>query len=71
MLHLNSFVVSIREFFLLNRDTDKERAINFDIDRKGYVIPQYQREYEWTSEKVETLISDINNRDKFLGNIIL
>ena len=32
---------------------------------------KYQREYKWTEEKVRTLISDINNRDKFVGNLIL
>ena len=67
MLQLESFVVSIAEFFLIRRDEEP----NFDNNRKKYVIPKYQREYKWTAEKVQTLISDINNRDKFLGNIIL
>lgn len=67
MLQLESFVVSIAEFFLICRDEEP----NFDNNRKKYVIPKYQREYKWTAEKVQTLISDINNRDKFLGNIIL
>jgi len=64
---MNSFVVSIGEFFLINR----EREPNFDLTRKKYIIPKYQREYKWTTAKVQTLISDIDNRDKFLGNIIL
>lgn len=67
MLQLESFVVSIAEFFLICR----EKGSNFDSNRKKYVIPKYQREYKWTVEKVQTLISDINNRDKFLGNVIL
>lgn len=67
MLQMESFVVSISEFFLLARSKEP----NFDTDRKKYIIPKYQREYKWTPEKVQTLISDINNRDKFLGNIIL
>ena len=67
MLQLESFVVSIAEFFLICR----EKEPNFDNNRRKYVIPKYQREYKWTAEKVQTLISDINNRDKFLGNIIL
>ena len=67
MLQLESFVVSIAEFFLICR----EKEPNFDNNRKKYVIPKYQREYKWTPEKVQTLISDIDNRDKFLGNIIL
>ena len=67
MLQLESFVVSVAEFFLIRRENEP----NFDNNRKKYVIPKYQREYKWTAEKVQTLISDINNRDKFLGNIIL
>lgn len=67
MLLLESFVVSIGDFFLISRNKEP----NFDSERKKYIIPKYQREYKWTAEKVQTLISDINNRDKFLGNIIL
>lgn len=67
MLNLDSFVISVREFFLLSGEGDS----HFDSNRKYYVIPKYQREYKWTPEKVKTLISDINNREKFLGNIIL
>ena len=67
MLQLESFVVSIAEFFLISRNKEP----SFDKNREKYVIPKYQREYKWTEEKVKTLISDINNRDKFLGNIIL
>lgn len=37
----------------------------------NYVIPKYQREYKWNDERVVTLISDIKNRDKFIGIIIL
>ena len=67
MLQLESFVVSIAEFFLISRNKEPD----FDKNREKYVIPKYQREYKWTEEKVKTLICDINNRDKFLGNIIL
>ncbi|MDP3444132.1 MAG: DUF262 domain-containing protein, partial [Ignavibacteria bacterium] len=66
-MDISSFVVSISEFYQINRDNEA----NFDPARKKYVIPKYQREYKWSTEKVQTLISDINNRDKFLGNIIL
>lgn len=34
-------------------------------------IPKYQREYKWTNETVKELLSDIHNRDKFLGIITL
>ena len=67
MLQLESFVVSVAEFFLISRNQDPD----FDNSREKYVIPKYQREYKWTAEKIQTLISDVNNRDKFLGNIIL
>lgn len=66
-MEIISFVATVSEFFLMNRQ-DKP---NFDVSRRGYVIPKYQREYKWTEEKVRTLISDINNRDKFVGNLIL
>lgn len=66
-MEIKSFVVTISEFFLM----DRQEEPNFDLTRKKYVIPKYQREYKWTEEKVHTLIADINNRDKFLGNLIL
>lgn len=66
---MKAFVVSLSEFFSLSRNnTDLE---NFDQDVKQYVIPKYQREYKWADEKVLGLIQDINNKDKFLGNVIL
>ena len=64
-MRMTSFVVTIGDFFLM------ETTENFPVTHQKYVIPKYQREYKWTTEKVETLITDINNRDKFLGNIIL
>lgn len=66
-MEIISFVATVSEFFLMNRQDEP----NFDANRRVYVIPKYQREYKWTKEKVRTLIADINNRDKFLGNIIL
>lgn len=66
-MEINSFVVTVEEFFLMNRN----REPNFDSSYTRYVIPKYQREYKWTAEKAHTLITDINNRDKFLGNLIL
>lgn len=66
-MEIKSFVATISEFFLM----DRQEEPNFDLTRKKYVIPKYQREYKWTQEKVHTLIADINNRDKFLGNLIL
>lgn len=64
---MTSFVATIGEFFKMNTN----KASNFDSDRLNYVIPKYQREYKWDDERVRTLITDIRNRDKFLGNVIL
>ena len=64
-MRMTSFVVTIGDFFLM------ETTEKFPVTHQKYVIPKYQREYKWTTEKVKTLITDINNRDKFLGNIIL
>lgn len=64
---MESFISTIGDLFLMTHN-DK---VKFGQNQKQYVIPKYQREYTWTEEKVMTLISDINNRDKFLGNIIL
>lgn len=66
-MEINSFVVTVDEFFLMS----KHREPHFEPSYTRYVIPKYQREYKWTEEKVHTLITDINNRDKFLGNLIL
>lgn len=66
-MEINSFVVTVEEFFLMK----KHREPPFPTGCTRYVIPKYQREYKWTEEKVHTLITDINNRDKFLGNLIL
>lgn len=64
-----SFIAKLSEFFRMTRNIPN--ADNFDNDIMQYVIPKYQREYKWTEDRVKTFITDINNRDKFLGNIIL
>lgn len=66
-MNMDSFVVTIGEFFKM----DRGMVPNFDCDRVKYVIPKYQREYKWDEERVLTLISDIKNRDKFIGNVII
>ena len=64
-----SFIVKVNEFFQISRST--RQTEDFDNGVVKYVIPKYQREYKWSDDKVITLINDINNRDKFLGNIFL
>ena len=44
------------------------------IEGKGsYNIPEYQRNYSWSEDNIETLIQDIINEDDgyYLGNIII
>lgn len=44
--------------------------IHLAAERK-YVIPLFQREIRWEPANVNTLLSDLSKKDKFLGNIIL
>ncbi|MEF9840144.1 MAG: DUF262 domain-containing protein [Lachnospiraceae bacterium] len=66
-MDMTSFIVTVGAFFKM--DTGKES--NFACDMSNYLIPKYQREYKWDEERVRTLITDIRNHDKFLGNVIL
>ena len=66
-MEITSFTTTVSDFFTI---ANNERS-KFDISKKQYVIPKYQREYKWSLEQVKTLISDINKHEKFLGNIIL
>lgn len=63
-MNMEAFVISVEKLFLI----DKEK---FSSPKDKYIIPKYQREYAWTEERVQALISDIDNRDKFLGNLML
>ena len=65
-----SFVATLEEFFSLNREAADPNG-NFKQDIRKLLIPLYQREYKWKDAQVETLITDIISRDKFLGLIIL
>lgn len=64
---MDSFVSTIGEFLKMNTN----KKANFDPNKVNFVIPKYQREYSWIKERVQTLIGDIKNRDKFLGNVII
>lgn len=67
---MKSFITTLGKILKLNTEkTDDEQ--NFNRDKNRLVIPLYQREYRWSSEKVTTLLRDVNKRDKFLGLIIL
>ena len=67
---MKSFITTLGK--ILKLDTEKELDDqNFDHSKKNILIPLYQREYKWNTEKVETLLRDVYVRDKFLGLIIL
>ena len=67
---MKSFITNLGKVIKL--DTGKaDSDQNFDQTKKKLFIPLYQREYKWSTEKVETLLRDVNKRDKFLGLIIL
>lgn len=45
-------------------------TINLVAERK-YIIPDFQREIRWDENNLNTLLYDLSNGSKFLGNIIL
>lgn len=67
---MKSFITTLGKIIKLNTEHEGVE-VNFNQDKKGLVIPLYQREYKWTDEQVKILLRDINSRDKFLGLIIL
>ena len=68
-MRLDSFVIKANQLFTISY-TGHEGEL-YDNNIEQYVIPMYQREYTWTIDRVCTLIDDINNKNKFLGNVIL
>lgn len=66
---MKAFTVNIKDFFKL--DSKRELDSNFNPHKKKFVIPMYQREFAWTNEKIDQLLQDILQRDKFLGIVIL
>ena len=50
-------------------DVKQTELITLDESRK-YVIPVFQREIRWENSHLVTLIADVANKPKFLGNII-
>ncbi len=64
---MDSFIIRLENFYCMK----KEDGSFLDPKRKSYVIPKYQREYAWDDNMISDLINDIEDRDKFLGIIIL
>lgn len=67
---MKSFVVKMGDFFTLDR-SGAPNGDNFATDKRHFLIPMYQREYKWGEPKIQCLINDIANHEKFLGIIIL
>ena len=70
---MRSFIIEIKDLFGLPKSTTNTspNIPLFDQGKRRLVIPMYQREFVWTTEKIEVLLQDIAQRDKFLGNLIL
>jgi uncharacterized protein with ParB-like and HNH nuclease domain len=66
---MKSFVVTLGEFFNLNRGNGA--ADNFVQNKRRLCIPEYQRPYMWSETQIETLIADVKNEGKFLGMVML
>lgn len=64
---MESCITKIKNFFQM----ETKKGVDFKKNKRRLLIPLYQREFKWENEKIETLINDIYNRDKFLGIIIL
>ena len=67
---MRACIIEIKDLFELAEQTSSNVQL-FDRNKRRLVIPLYQREFVWTNEKIEVLLSDIAQRDKFLGNLIL
>ncbi len=64
---MNSFILRLENFYRMTADN----GTILDPKRKKYIIPKYQREYAWDDNMIMDLINDIEDKDKFLGIIIL
>ena len=49
----------------------KEEVVFELPEGRKYVIPAFQREIRWSKENLNTLVQDIKDSNKFLGNVIL
>jgi hypothetical protein len=68
-------ILNLRDFFStagaeVRIDYYETIVFTLAANRK-YIIPDYQREIRWEKEHLIELITDINQGEKFLGNIIL
>lgn len=66
---MKAFIVNVSQLFSL--DTQNSEESNFSADKRKLLIPLYQREYKWEDKNIQSIVNDIKNHEKFLGNIIL
>lgn len=67
---MRAFIIEINDLFALTERKPQDVKL-FDKNKRQLVIPMYQREFVWSTEKIDVLLRDIAQRDKFLGNLIL
>lgn len=68
---MKASVVTIEELLKIQH-LEEDRATNFfDNNIHYYTIPKYQREFKWVDEKVEDLLLDTFNKQKFIGIVAL
>ena len=57
-----------------NKEIKKAITIKEVLSNDSYIIPIYQRNYEWEQPQIERLISDINsigeNEQYYLGTLV-
>lgn len=77
MLGIRGLIVKLDDFFkqedinvTINAVEQIDTIFKFSKDRK-LIVPEYQREIRWSEREVTTLLSDITQGSKFIGNIIL
>lgn len=66
---MRAFTISLAQLFKM--DSRLGGSQNFIETKRKLLIPMYQREYKWTTDRILTLLNDIKAKNKFLGNIIL
>ena len=67
---MKAVVIKLEQLFKMETGLQGE-LVNFNIHKRKLLIPLYQREYIWADEKIITLVNDVKQCNKYLGNVIL
>lgn len=70
LVELKDFLFNVETKVFIEYNGNKYTVFNFAKDRV-LIVPDYQREIRWTKENLLSLIKDIFDSQKFLGNIIV